>query len=1475
MPSISKIRFTNVVYEGGAKRYNDDMFLFDSHNGAILLENGGGKTVFIQTAIQAILPNAELAERKMKDTLSLESSSAHIAIEWIINEKPRRYGLTAVTLFMAKEGVKSYRYTYEYEEGDKHRIEELPFVRQSVDSKVRPANRDEMNEYYTMMKSSHPLKANTFDTVKGYHQHLEERFKIIASEWKKIAVINSSEGGVESFFDGCKTTSQLVDQLLIPTVEEAIAGKGSTDFVQTFEKQREHFKAHKRLRRVIEENKQVEKQIANYVASFKQLDEVERQLEEQKVNAKALYLHTKQEQEETKETLLKIQTNIEDWQAEKDEWERKEKSYSISLLEQKRETAFDKYKDEKDEFDQLGHDVKEKKALLAQLRFSKVNTELTKNEQLHSHFVEQLSLLERDEETIDLEEQLADNTAFLKGYFLNAEEKIQGNIKQIEFQQGRKKDEIAIEEKGLRSLEKEARSWQLKETDQNGKKELVEKDMNEIAKEILSNPLKERVEDEFPKWEHDYQNYDKEIISFESHIKELEYAKSELKEARPDVQKAYEKARNDAQSYNQQIKVIDDQQNEILTDLAVRMPQWQHYNSIYEKEESIIGQLEEKVEKLSKEKEDLLFKERQATRFADDYENNTSFTADPKLELWKNRWRNQFSYLELGTDFVQQAARSLGGEVEDFHSIYPYWAITFIVTETEMTKLREKLLSVEMEMTHPVFICTEEEARKHIRAQGKSSDQHIFPRIWKENLSSEKFNNWKIEVQKLANDSKDERKNKEIELENWRTVLSKVREFIMKYPYEQYVDLKEQYKVTFEEEAKQKRVLHELSAQIEQKEKEIREYHKRLSETKDIYNGLETRISKGRTYLSKKKDFDFYKQELTRIREEMTEVTKKLDKSTRLHKNLNEELHELEVELNLAREPLHDLRGDTYYKEVVNEQPKFSSKSLELLVNERKSFTRKLDYKQEGRGLLEEKINTVKNKLEELAGEMNQLEQQYGIIEAIEFPAHGDEEIIQLSKSIRKLEETIESLRPEVNRLWEEWNKVKSEYDLRKGDFLQIYQEIEVFKESLTQVKEQLNVEKKRLRERIEFLTKEQKRYQSLEKEIDQAIVELEKQDMRFAFLHESVRERLLEEQIKHDYAYKRMEIISERVKTITSIQDKVTSLEKRRIEEKSQFVKFCNNNIIDIKLRNTCITGIEHKTTYDDVIEWQVKMSDRIHQSVKIAEADMREHDKELQQFISHLHLYLQNIAEELRSIPKQTRVKVEDKTKDIYIFSVPDWDEQEGKEALRHHIDWMVIQLDKDEYRDDEGKEDESLIRKQIEKWLHTKQLLKNVMKEKDISVKCRKVSNDGKVSGALTSWEKSNAWSGGEKWSKNMTLFLGILNYLAEKRVPLQGNQKRHRTVIVDNPFGKASSDHVLDPVFFIAEQLGFQIIALTAHAEGKFIRKYFPVIYSCRLRESASGETQIMTKNKEIRTAFFKDNDPEAMVRLGEQEQMALF
>ena len=79
---------------------------------------------------------------------------------------------------------------------------------------------------------------------------------------------------------------------------------------------------------------------------------------------------------------------------------------------------------------------------------------------------------------------------------------------------------------------------------------------------------------------------------------------------------------------------------------------------------------------------------------------------------------------------------------------------------------------------------------------------------------------------------------------------------------------------------------------------------------------------------------------------------------------------------------------------------------------------------------------------------------------------------------------------------------------------------------------------------------------------------------------------------------------------------------------------------------------------------------------------------------------------------------------------------------------------------------------------------------MNDKSIKVKCRKVTADGKVSSYPNSWESSNHWSGGEKWSKNMALFLGLLNYLAEKRQAVDSRAQRSRTVILDRSFGKAS-------------------------------------------------------------------------------------
>ena len=305
-------------------------------------------------------------------------------------------------------------------------------------------------------------------------------------------------------------------------------------------------------------------------------------------------------------------------------------------------------------------------------------------------------------------------------------------------------------------------------------------------------------------------------------------------------------------------------------------------------------------------------------------------------------------------------------------------------------------------------------------------------------------------------------------------------------------------------------------------------------------------------------------------------------------------------------------------------------------------------------------------------------------------------------------------------------------------------------------------------------------------------------------------------------------------------------------------------------------VQGISQKEDYDELLRWQGHMVERINQTLTLLERDMIDQDKQLSQFITHLYTYLRIVVAELKEIPKKTRVKTEEGWKNIYEFDIPGWQEEEGKAKMRVHIYKLLDDIDHDSLLNEENEESLQRVKKYIKEQFKLKQLLKVVMGHTSIRIRCRKVSNISDISTQLFSWETSNKWSGGEKWSKNMALYLGILNYLSEKKQNIQSPaNKVSRVVILDNPFGKASSGHVLEPVFFIAKQLGFQIIALTAHTEGDFIRKYFPIIYSCKLRATADLQTAIFTKEQEIKKAYFMDHDPMVLNILGEANQVSLF
>jgi len=1479
MPAISRIRFTNVVYEGGNKRYNDEVFTFDGHNGAILLENGGGKTVFIQTAIQAVLPHVDMAGRKIKDTLSLTGTPAHIAIEWILSDVPRRYALTAVTLFMSNNELDSYRYVYEYKEGDGHAIEHIPFVKEA-NGKKRPAGKDEIHDYYISMSAQH-MNAHTFSTLKEYHAYLEQSYQIVASEWRKIAVINSAEGGVDKFFDDCHTTGQLVDQLLIPTVEEALAGSGSVGFSETFEKKSEQFKQSKLLRMQIAESQLVETQIQLYCQVFAEYDDAMQEFVREKKRSKSLYFFASAEMDLVERNLDQIHTQKDEALADISKVKRQKRSREIALDQRQLVQQ------------QLQHQeqsrlLAEKETALSDTEHEQHTTEYAKYqmrkceaEDNKKYDQERLARLDEDEDISLLREDSEINARQIKGCYVDAEDTLMKEA-------GIVKRQMEIHQLHLTQLQQSAA---LIESDKNkalqvnakwtGIREASQEQMTRIANKILHNPLQETVEEMLPKWKRQIEESMKNQQQYSDQVTESNEKKTNKKKERREKEEILNQEKARLHEWKSRFEQAESEQQKVLVELKAVYPKFNYMDSLYPKESSIVQTLLEGVAVLEKEKEQLLLKERTATRMSDEYEESNIFMSEPDLLKWVDRWRDQFDYLETGTKFLQEVCRTTGKSEQELYDIYPYWSATLITTGDEMDRLASRLEEVSDRLRFPVLLANN-------REMNISSDEfplfglkerQVLPQSWRDNLNQQRFVEWKATLKSLADEASHHRKEKERDLQSRQKLLDLVQAFFYKYPHDVYQEWKIFWLGSQDTVESLEKAIRETDQLIENYETTWKLYNEKLQEEKNNHTNISHQVQDGSMYLAQKQKMVEAQNEQRMQGERIANFDVKWNKLKEDEKALNGQITDLQPRLENNNASLSRLRGEELYRELKEVSPLTSTSTMDTLRLIRQDLLSRLRKQQTGRELLENQIKKYENDIRRAESDMQSVQSKVNrpIDSELEFPVDGDDRIAWLGQLIKKLKDECQGLRDRVNKYENQVSALTAQIETNIKFFKNEFpgQEMDQFMDDLETVYEQLLLEEKTLNQKMGLIEQERLRMGQAFEQLKEACEILKMKNERFQFNHPSIDRMELSEEEQMAFPYDRVNTVQKRIAALDKAERQQNTQFEKLNKKKEAFKQFCQQKIQDIRLRDKAISGIENKQGYHDVQEWAQRMGASITNGIRILEEDLRGHDEQLQHFIVQIHDHVKKVASELNAIPKRTSVKVDDYLKQIYSFAVPEWKEEYGKQAIRSYIDWMLAEQNSERFKDSEGKEDVGKMKKWIMTTLQTKQLLRIVMGSDSIKVKCRKVSNDGKVSGALTSWEESNKWSGGEKWSKNMTLFLGILNYLSEKNHRVERKGLRSRTVIMDNPFGQASSEHVLDPVFFIADQLGFQIIALTALVEGKFIRDYFPIVYSCRLRETVNGNASIMTKEKEIKQAYFRDRDPFELYRISEHEQLSLF
>jgi hypothetical protein len=1469
MPSISKIRFTNVVYEDGMKRYNDEIFKFDGYNGAILLENGGGKTVFIQTVLQAIIPHTNLSDRKIKQTLQLDNYPAHIAIEWILSDNPRRYLVTCVSLFLTKDGLGSYRYVYPYQSGDRHRIEEIPFVRKDSN---RPADRGEISDYYQNMTQQY-MNAQTFQTINAFQKYIEEQYHIIANEWESIVKINSTEGGVEAFFDECKQTNQLFDRLLIPTVESAIAGHYENTFADTFEKHRSSFKLYKELKEQIEENKAIEEELNRYVETYEGLHEHQQSYEQNKQRAKAAMNLILNQQQDRGTDLQATEEKLLECEKAKRNHQKKELVLNI----QQEQSTLEKLEVERKEAEQqlnMGQeDLTDARTSFYSLKLAELKQKHKEEEDLLHFFQHQLNTLDQNQDLEEIRDKLNENSQELMGYFSH------------EIEESTKRKQVLMIEKQpivnqIEEAKKQERelSSQLKQTQGSfdqyaGKIEYLEERIIGLKNRILSKPDQESVKDSAQQWEKRLDFLDNQIVQLKTDNKQLEGNIKERKEEKEFVEKQKEEIDRAVIKLEFEIHQIEQAQNKVRAVLGSMRSQWATYDSIYLKQDSITQQIHDSIQRIEKEREDRLYRERIAHRFLDDYGTQDLFFADPYLDKQIKQWSNQFDLLETGVQFIQ----SLEGSIAEEAVKYPLWPMTLITTETEQEQLKQKIQHISQHLQFPIDVLTIEEARASAKGEHHPSTP-IVPNHWTKNKHVAEFQDWKQSMQEQAEKASRVRKEVEARLEKWNRGAEQLSAFLREYPYDDYQNRKDSLGQLTQELQEYIAEQRRLQMSITKYEQQLFIQKERIDSFEKEHYGLERKLEAAIEYLSLEKEHAELKKSQDKLTQQIAAFEQSLRNNKRQILRLLEEKERIEELVSSEQFHYNTLIDDPLYLAVKSSDAKYSCKAINVLKAEREELGFALRKLSSTRREIQLQLEHAQKEITRIQKSREEIVLDYGPLnEEMPFAPNGKEQISTLREKMKELEILVKEVTDQYDKVRVKKLKQEEVVKLAVGQFQQEFQgeELELFADSLSEVQVQLAEEKHGLREKHAFLSREQERFNKELTFIKEAYHELNRFEEAHHFKGPSIVATTLCENAVQNFTYDRLAFVKGVTSELKQGKDNVLKEWSKVERTKERFKAFCKNKITNVKMQKMARDGIDSKRTYKEVIEFQTHMQKRIQTAIKYNEVSIMDHDKQLEQFVTHINSHLRTIAGELEFIPKKTKVKVEDNWKEIYKFTIPEWTEEEGKSRIRKHIEWILDQLESERFYNHEGNEDTGKVRKEIETWIHSKQLLRVVMNNEMMKVTCRKVTNDNQVTTRSYSWEQSNVWSGGEKWSKNMTLFLGILNYVAEKQKHIEANMKRHRAVIMDNPFGKASSDHVLNPVFFIAEQLGFQIIALTAHAEGKFLRDYFPVIYSCRLRKAADSNKQIMTKEKQLHQAYFQDHEPQALNRLGEVEQMELF
>ena len=1419
MPVFNRVRIVNIRYD--YREIKDEIFdYYGGCNALMNLANGSGKTVMVETLFQPIYPNMSVGKWKIIDYLTGDQRPTFVMIEWLLDgTREPTYFMTGICLSFTKipqedqsgKTLKYFTFTHTYTKGNAYDIEHIPLLLEKGE-RTKYSTYDETWNLLKKYANTHPeFSMFRKDRQKEYQVHLREH-QIFPEEWDLLKTINQEEngGGMSKLFESCKSSDFLFDRWILKKISDTNAEQRRTllqalteltlPMIESDEKLREKELAEElaaQLRHfeeefgiyadVLDKKEQKEQYLAGVLLHIihcyqqKELDKANAQQTQEQCRAEEVRIRLEELSEQVHRIFVELSEAEQELERLTDE---------LPTLKERASNEKKKYRQMQAAEYKCARIRAEQELQTAQNQLKTLEqgdeTDRLMNLGFTLHIGYQRAAQEAEEKLLQLQSDLQDNKRQREQLTAQKEEKEKKRDSLIS-------QKAALEQK-LKNFKTQFEKYRrtigtLPETGLTG--DLIPESVMKLQNTLTtaSGQAKQEV-----------QKCLQQLEQTKQALQDNRTTQDELEQQLQDVQEKLRSEQSCMESYQTQIaKII-----EILRQFEIDA------RYLYEKEENLL-RMKEKCS-------DLQAKEDNAKRQLDRTEeilaklqNNCLHTAPQFGKLLEE---NSIKY-QTGEAYLKQQERAFQQQLLTKNPLLPY---CYLVSDADYQKALSIPQGTFADRLCPVLRrkdieCTTQ-ADEHSANLGAMCLYSLYDRESLDPETSEQY------AEKLA----EHRNELKAEIQRLTDTLTKVRAAILNVEQftltQQTVNAQEQAvrdvtacvnQLLHEKQAKKE----EAAALIEQQEA-LQDAQNRAIQQEKL---TEERLSAFGEFLKLAEEAGndrttlfSVEQALRQIRSDIQRCEDALNESHDTYEELCEERAKADSEKNRVQSKMAEfaqyqdgeiISGDLCQLEM-EYQPLYQKRSQD-------------------RGHLDDRCKQAQ---EQISYNRNQLQTRFHDLDDAEIPSQFDGSKLELlakreisaNKTLSRHELQCEQASKSVERLRDDRQKASAALAKEgmqeplsvqeiKGDYQRRREENN---RKLKDAQKQENVARKSLNMLSE-------RKNSLEKLID-----IERmQDSKITPIADEVNldeERSKFQELKSNVQRSLKEMKAAYEKLCEHYRDS-----ERWIIEMISFIRF-----------DDCHSYSSCYYLFDQLKEKERMLQDQI----KLMQTELSNIENNRSHIIRQIFEHADFLFKQVRDVSTNSVITLQGKRRKMLEVSLPDTIDSQAEQRIAHLVDEVTLKLRQQITLDAQA---EHKLFEAICSHYSDRMIFNAYTNLKTIQVRVLKILEDERNS-RLEHWEAR--YSGGERFITYFIAYSALADYTRRKANPNQ-NGKIRSVFLVDNPFGEASSDHLVGTLMEITKKFNMQLICFSDLKQSS-ITNHFDLIYQLSMRKILySNKSQLHT------------------------------